>query len=108
MRKPFVLLLALFGGAALAAGAGVTLITGTRFEFTNCSSGGSAAQTVTAGKYLFRVLGEDTAVCYDSTCAANGEWFPAGTVLLLTIQNSQSISCRSSGSTGDVIFTRGE
>ncbi len=99
-------LFALSGGAAHAAG--VTVNTTVRFEFTDCASGGSSAQTVTAGSYLFRVTDADTFVCWAATCASGGEKVPQGTVLLLVVPLNQSFSCRSaSGSSGDVIFTRG-
>lgn len=88
---------------------GIPLDTGTRVEFTDCSSGGSSAQTFSEGTYLFRVTGDDVFLCFAAsaaTCAANGEKFPQGTVMLLTIpRDKRSVACRSSTSTGDAIFT---
>lgn len=89
---------------------GITLYPATRFEFTNCNVDGTttAAQTITAGTYLFRVTTEDTWICYAATCVSpNGEKFPAGAMMLLTFRSSQSVSCRSASSTGDAIFTKG-
>ena len=108
MRK-----LARVGLALLAlfafGGAGIVLNTATRAEFTDCASGGSVAQTLALGTYLFRVTDADTTVCFaeaGSTCAANGEKFPVGTLMCMTITgDKKSVSCRSSGSTGDAIFT---
>jgi len=97
----------LLASVALAA-AGVSLTPSTRFEFTDCASGGSSAQTVTAGTYLLRVTDENTFICYAATCAAGGEKFPMGTVMLLAFGGSQSVSCRSSASSGDVILTLGQ
>lgn len=99
-----VALLCLLAGAALAA-EGLNINTATRFEFTDASSGGSAAQTITAGNYVMRVTDSDVFVCYAATCAAGGEKWPVGTVVLIAFGGSQSVSCRSAASTGDVIFT---
>ncbi len=108
MRKLHLVGLALLALFAFG-GAGVLLDTATRFEFTDCAAGGSAAQTLTTGTYLFRVTDADTNVCFaetGSTCAASGEKFPLGTVMCLVITgNKKSVSCRSSASTGDAIFT---
>lgn len=107
MRKLVYLLLLLVAGFA-AAGTGITLIPGTRFEYTNCSSSGSASQTVTSNTYLLRVADEDVFVCYAATCAAAGEKFPMGTVMLLTFNGDTSFSCRSANSTGDVVLTKAQ
>ena len=108
MRKLLTLLAVLLGAAAVAAG--INLNTSSRVEFTDCASAGSAAQTVPGGSYLMRVTDKDVFICFAdsaSTCATLGEKMPANTVILLTIGNGgQSVSCRSSDSTGDVIFTR--
>lgn len=104
MRRLALLASLLVAGAAVAGG--VLLNTSIRFEFTDCSSGGSAAQTVTVGEYLMRVTDADTFVCFASTCAAGGEKFPAGTVMVISVNDTMSMSCRSSASTGDFILTR--
>lgn len=102
MRVAF--LLSLLASAAFAGG--IALNTGVRFEFTDCASGGSSSQAVTEGTYLMRVTDADSFLCYAGTCAANGEKFPAGTVMLLTVGRAgQTMSCRSSASTGDIILT---
>jgi hypothetical protein len=103
-------MLSLLLAAALSAGP-ISLDPSVRFEFTDCAVGGSAAQTLTKNtQYLMRVTGEDTFVCFavsGSTCAANGEKFPAPFAALVYItDNLKSVSCRSTGSTGDVIFTK--
>jgi hypothetical protein len=108
MRKLGLALL-LFPMLALAAG--LALDTNVRTEFTDCASGGSSAGVLVRDtQYLMRVTDADVFVCFaasGSTCAAGGEKFPAGTVVLVTITGNQvSASCRSSASTGDVIFTR--
>jgi hypothetical protein len=109
MRKA-LLLVALCPLLALAGG--IALNTGVRYEFTDCPAGGSSAQTVLGGQYLFRVTDSDVFVCFaesGATCASGGEKFPQGTVMLLTVPGaSKSVACRSSGSTGDVIFTRAQ
>lgn len=94
---------------ALAA-TGVTLNTGVRTELTDCASGGSSSTTLKPNvSYLFRVTDSDTFLCFAATCAAGGEKFPVGTVMLLATPNNGgsdvTISCRSSASTGDLIFT---
>jgi hypothetical protein len=103
MKRTAALLAVLAATVALAAG--LTLQTGTRFEFTDCSSGGSAAQTVTRGEYLLRVTDADVWVCYAATCATGGEKLPSGFSALFSFGGSQSVSCRSSASTGDLILT---
>lgn len=104
MRK-LLLLLVLAPLAAGAAG-GISLNTAKRFEFTDCASGGSSAQTLTEGQYLFRVTDKDVFICFAATCASTGEKFPNGTVMMFSIpRGGQSVSCRSSDSTGDAIFT---
>jgi hypothetical protein len=109
MRKTFRLGLALLALLVFAAATGINLSTATRAEFTDCAAGGSGAQTLVAGTYLLRVTDVDTFVCFaasGSTCAANGEKFPAGTVMVLAITGDKlSISCRSAAATGDVILT---
>ena len=104
-----VLVVLVVAGMALAGG--IALDTSTRFEFTDCAAGGSAAQTVTGGyTYLLRVTDSDVSLCIaesGATCAAGGEKFPMGTVLLLTVPGaSKSMACRSAGSAGDVALTR--
>ena len=89
-----------------ALAAGVSLAPSTRFEFTDCAAGGSAAQTVPAGSFLFRATDESVFICFASTCVSGGEKFPAGTVMLLNMPGG-SVSCRSAASTGDAIFTNG-
>jgi hypothetical protein len=104
------------GGLMIHAGS-------TRAEFTNCASGGSASQALAAGEYVMRVADKDSFVCYATTCVGDaGEKWPMGTVIGLAIGRTvvadggtaggqvdggfgQDISCRSSDSTGDVIFT---
>lgn len=115
MRKLAMPLLALLlAGVAFAAG-GIQLQTNVRFEFTDCAAGGSSAQTVTDGTYLMRVTGEDTFLCYAATCAAGGEKYGAPFAMLVKICSDKfcggagtSVSCRSVGSTGDVILTRAD
>lgn len=110
MRKlwPLALLLA---GVAMAGP--VTIYPGNRYEFTDCASGGSAAQSLTKDRsYLMRVTGEDTFVCFaasSSTCASGGEKFgaPFGMLIFITT-DTRSVSCRSPSSTGDVIFTQAD
>lgn len=110
MRKLKLLaLLTLLALPALARGA-INLALGTRFEFTDCAAGGSAAQTLALGQYLFRVTDEAVFVCFaaaGSTCAAGGEKFPGGMAMLLNVTGDKvSVSCRSAGATGDAIFTK--
>lgn len=100
---------------SLAVAAGVTLTPSVRAEFVNCPADGGSAQTdggvfhtLSRGQYVFRVTGEDTRVCWATTCgtATSGEPFPNGTVMLLNFESSQNLSCYSAGATGDAIFTR--
>ncbi len=101
------LCLALFPVAAFAGG--IALDTAVRYEFTDCSSGGSASQAITTTTdrtFILRVTDKDTFICYAATCATGGEKMPLGTVMLLTVQKSTTMSCRSSDSTGDLILTR--
>lgn len=87
------------------------MIPAVRFEFTDCAAAGSSAQTLTGNGtiYAFRVTDENTWICYAATCASpNGEKWPAGTVIYIEIKDvaGQQVSCRSTGSTGDAIFTQ--
>lgn len=112
MRKALSLVLLLVAGVAVAA-TGITLNTGVRTELTDCASGGSGSSTLSPSTtYLFRVTDSDTFLCFAGTCASGGEKFPVGTVMLLaTGANngaSVTISCRSSASTGDLIFTQAQ
>lgn len=113
MRKLLLLLSLVALGVAHAAPDPVSLNTNTRFEFTDCASGGSASQSLTAGTYLMRVTGEDVNVCYAATCVTGGEKYPVGTVMLLRVGSAGNnpanvtTSCRSANSAGDVIFTAG-
>lgn len=92
---------------SMALSQGLTLQTGLRTELTDCASGGSSSATLTAGvKYLMRVTDADTFVCFAATCASGGEKFPVGTVILIRPNGDQTtISCRSTTSSGDLIFT---
>lgn len=109
MRKLAFVAVALF---AVAAWAGIALSQATIKTFTNCASGGSSAQTLTGGDYLLTVADEGAWICITdsaSTCASGGTWLPSGTLMTITVGNflnSRSVSCRSSGSTGDVEFTK--
>lgn len=108
MRHLALLVLLLAVGALAATG--ITLNTGVRTELTDCASGGSSSTTLKPNvTYLFRVTDADSFLCFAGTCAAGGEKFPVGTVMLLATPNNGgsdvTISCRSSSSTGDLIFT---
>lgn len=114
MRKlPWPLLLLCAG---LAAAGPVQLQTAVRFEFIDCASGGSVAQTITDGTYLLRVTDENAWLCYAGTCTGtSGEKYPVGTVMLIKLCSNKfcdgsgtSSSCRSAGSSGDVILTRAD
>lgn len=108
MKKLVLLAVSLVAVAVMAQG--IPLKPATEFNFTDCASGGSAAQTLTANKsFLMRVTDADLWVCYAATCATGGMKFPQGTVILVKVgATAQSTSCRSSASTGDVLFTLSE
>lgn len=92
--------------AGLAVAGGIPINTAVRYEFTDCASGGSASQAVPEGTYLMRVTDADVFICYAATCAAGGEKFPSGTVMLLTLpRGGITASCRSTGSNADIILT---
>jgi len=79
-----------------------------RYEFTNCSSSGSASQAIAAGSYLFRVRDEPVWLCWAATCTgSDGEWFNTGFAMILDFNAETTLSCRSAGSTGDAIITKG-
>lgn len=105
LAELFLCTLLLFGLDSFAGG--ISLDPGTRYEFTDCASGGSASQTAIEGDYLLRVTDADSWLCYAATCATLGEKFPAGTVMRISVPRAgQAFSCRSGASTGDVILTR--
>lgn len=108
MRKlGLVLALLAIGGVASAQ---IALDQTTTKTFTDCSSSGSVAQTLTAGTYLMTITTEDVWVCQAasaSTCASAGTKFGAPFAMLFEVpRGGLSISCRSSSSTGDLQFTR--
>ncbi len=112
MRKALFVFLVSFAVVALGA-TGIVLNTGVRTELTDCASGGSSSATLKPNvSYLFRVTDSDTTLCFSPTCAVGGEKFPVGTVMLLGTPNNGgadiTISCRSSASTGDLIFTQAQ
>lgn len=103
--RTVILLLLLAAGAAFAVD-GLAPDPTLRFEFTDCASGGSTAQTLTEGVYLFRVTTEDVFICHAATCAAGGEKYPAGFAMLHAVgRGGLQLSCRSAASTGDAIYT---
>lgn len=102
-RTGIALVLLLVAGVATAAG--VNLNTSTRYEFTDCDSGGSSSQSVARGTYLFRVMDADVWICKAATCASGGERFPSGLVMKLSFGTTTSVSCRSANDDGDAIFT---
>jgi hypothetical protein len=106
MRK-LGLLLALLAGVASAQ---IALDQTTTKTFTDCASGGSAAQTLTEGTYLMTVTDENVWMCQAasaSTCATVGTKFGAPFAMLYAVpRGGLSISCRSAGATGDLQFTR--
>lgn len=111
MTKPLLPIL-LLAGAALAGG--LVIDTSQRLELTNCSSGGHDGGQLAEGQYLVRVTDADTNVCIQSgldagylSCSSGGEKFPSGTIILQSIpRGGATVTCRSSTSTGDVIYTR--
>lgn len=78
------------------------------FTFSNCASGGSASQTVTAGRYLLVVADEGAYVCKAATCATGGRYVPSNVPILIKFGKDQTVSCRSSGSSADVQFQAGD
>lgn len=103
-RALLALVVALVASVATAQ---ITLMTGLRTELTDCASGGSGSASLVSGqKYLMRVTDSDAFLCFAATCAGGGEKFPVGTLLLIRVNSEQTtVSCRSSASTGDFIFT---
>jgi hypothetical protein len=95
---------------ACAASAQIALDQTVTKTFTDCASGGSAAQTLTRGTYLMTVTTEDVWLCVadsGSTCASNGTKFGAPFAMLFEVgAGGTSASCRSTNSTGDLQFTR--
>lgn len=106
MRKLGLVLALLAAGAAVAG----SLYPAGRVEFENCSASGSSAQALVRGNtYLMRVFDEGVWVCFAasaSTCATGGDRFGPGFAMKFTVSGDlKSTSCRSTGATGDVIFT---
>ncbi|PZR17537.1 MAG: hypothetical protein DI536_04280 [Archangium gephyra] len=115
MRKLVLVVLA-FAAVAFAQSA-ITLDTSRRAELT-CTTDGSASVYLAPGKYVTRVTGADSRLCFSQTpnsdggtvCGASdggvqGELFPTGTVMTQSITgNQQRASCRSTGA-GVVVFT---
>lgn len=110
MRKLWPLALLVAG---IAVAGPVTIYPGNRAEIINCSNSGSSAIALTKNRsYLMRVAGEDTYVCFaasGSTCASGGELFGAPFAMLIYItDDTDSVSCRSANSGGDLVFTQGD
>lgn len=102
--RTFALALMLVASSALAAG--IPIDPANVVTFTDCASGGSAAQTIPEGDFLLTVADADVFLCFAasaSTCASGGIKFPQGTVARITTPRGlRSLSCRSSASTADV------
>lgn len=106
MRKTalWLLPLLLLAGAAFAVG---FTLKGTPKTFTDCSSGGSSAQTVLAGTQFVRT-GPSEGVWYctalsAATCASGGEFLPPNFAGHINFRSDQvSVACRSALSTGDL------
>lgn len=96
--------------AAGAAFAQIQLNPAVIKTFTDCSSGGSVAQSIDQGTYLMTVTTEDVWLCQAesaSTCASGGTKFGAPFAMLFEVpRGGLSISCRSTSSTGDLQFTK--
>lgn len=94
----------LFAVASIAA---TKIVPTNRVEFTNCAATGSSSQTITGGlSYLFRVSDEDVWVCWAATCGTGGERMGQGFAMVLLFADDTVLSCRSTGGTGDAIFTQ--
>lgn len=95
---------------ACAAAAQIQLNQAVIKTFTDCAAGGSAAQTLDQGTYLMTVTTEDLWMCQaesGSTCVSGGTKFGAPFAMLFEVPRSGlSVSCRSTGSTGDLQFTK--
>ena len=101
----------LFWATDAHAAGGVTVDPSVRQGSPDSPWGGSPAHPLSAGrKYLRRVTDADDFTCFastGSTCAAAGEKFPAGMAMIIFISSDlKSVSCRSTGSNGDLIFTK--
>lgn len=107
-RILLVVAIVLLPFAVLAQVGGIAVYPATAFTFTDCASGGSAAQTITKGSWLFIVTDSDVFVCYAATCAAGGTRYAVGSTILIAIEPTagQQVSCRSTASTGDVSYTK--
>ena len=95
--------------SAIAAFAFPRIESGSVVDFSNCATGGSAAQSISDGSYLMVVFDEETTLCWAATCASGGRRLPLPFAMLMDFKSasgSQQLSCRSAGATGDVHFTR--
>ncbi len=92
--------------AETAIPTGYDWVYATVFDFANCTAGGSAAQSLTAGTYMLTVLTEPVTICYAATCAAGGRTLPANSIVTIKVAATTSVSCRSAGSTGDLEYTK--
>jgi hypothetical protein len=115
MRTHFRKLLALLSLAlavwpmASLAGPPVLNSSAAVYTFTDCAAGGSGSQSIVPGAYLITVTGENSWVCTAATCASGGTLLPLGFAGVMQVGQpgtSQAVSCRSTGSTGDVQFSR--
>lgn len=106
MRKLLVVA-SLVSAVALAAG-GMSFDTTVQTTFTNCPSGGVATSNLAAGtNYYVTVTDQDTFICLDgTTCASGGVKVPMGGQFVMSTGGIIGASCRSSGSLGDVQFTK--
>lgn len=112
MRKFHVLLLAVTLSASGPLRAQGIKFVGTEKTFTNCASGGSAAQTVSDREQDFFVRtsnDEPVWICLaktGSTCVTGGNFLNANSTVRLRFSlNQLSVSCRSTGATGDLFVT---
>lgn len=91
--------------AANALPTGLDWVYATTTDFANCGAGGSASNTIAAGTWQLGVFDETVWICYAATCAAGGRRVPASTVLVVKVPSLTTISCRSTGATGDLEYT---
>jgi hypothetical protein len=109
MRKLLALCILLAAGIAAAAAGGILLASTGQVTFTDCSSSGSSASTLTEGTYLMTATDESVWVCSaasSATCASGGSKFGAPFAMLYAVpRGGLSIACRSTSSTGDLQFT---
>lgn len=73
-------------------------------NMTDCAANGSTTVSVPKGQYIMLITTEAATVCDGATCSSGGTTWVVGTQLPVFYDVATTVSCKSTGATGDVQF----